>query len=73
MGTVIQHHQTAVQRIDLMHPTEHAPASAHQVGWYTQNGRVVGMKLEFAGGHVACLTYREIGELREAAETFDSE
>ena len=71
MGTIIQHHQTTVARIDLMHPTENAPASAWQVGWYTENGRVVGMKLEFAGGHVACLTYREIGELREAADAFE--
>lgn len=73
MGTVIHHHQTTAQRIDLMHPTEHVPASARQVGWYTENGRVVGMKLEFAGGHVACLTYEEIRELMAEAVTYFSE
>lgn len=71
MGTTTQHHQTNVQRIDLLHPTENVPASAHQVGWYTENGRVVGMKLEFAGGHVACLTYAEIRELKDAADAFE--
>lgn len=73
MATTIKHQQTTVARIDLMHPVENTPASASQVGWYVQNGRVVGMKLEFAGGHTCCLTYSEIGELKEAALSFISE
>lgn len=70
MATIIQHVQTTVTRIDLLHPVERVPASARQVGWYTQDGRVVGLKLEFTGGHTCCLTYEEIRELKEAAEDF---
>lgn len=71
MGRVIRHHQTNVQRIDLMHPLVNVPASAHQVGWYTENGRTIGLKLEFPDGHTAHLTYAEIRELKDAAEAFE--
>lgn len=75
MATVIQHHQTTVARIDLMHPTQNAPASARQVGWYANpaTGRVIGLRLEFPDRHTCCLTYEEIGALKEAAENFYSE
>ena len=75
MATAIKHYQTNVQRIDLMHLTQHAPTSTQQIGWYVTpiNGRAIGLKLEFPDGHTCCLTYEEIGQLKAAAENFNSE
>jgi hypothetical protein len=52
--------------IHLAHPITQAPAEAKQVGYYSQNGRAIGLKLEFADGYAADLTYGEIGRLRQA-------
>lgn len=73
MGILINQCETKIVRIDLLHPVERVPAVAEQVGWYAPNGRAVGLKLAFAGGHVACLTYEEIRSLVAAAEAFNSE
>ena len=37
----------------------------HPVGYYQQNGRNVGLVLQFPDGYTASLTYSEIGELQK--------
>ena len=64
---------TTAEPMTLMHPTEHAPATAERVGWYVAKGRTIGLKLKVPGGHTACLTYAEIRELQAGLEVFNSE
>ena len=64
---------TNAQPVTLMHPTEHAPATAERVGWYVAKGRTIGLKLQFPDGHIACLTYAEIRELQAGVAVFNSE
>lgn len=70
MGKLIPQCETTVQRIDLLHPVEGCPASARQVGYYMSNGRTIGLKLEFPGGHVASLTFGEIRDLQQDLRNF---
>lgn len=75
MGKLIRQRDVEIRRIDLLHPTQHAPAVATQVGFYMSptNGRMIGLKLAFAGGHVAELTFEEIRDLQAGLSNFNSE
>lgn len=52
---------------ELMHPVENVPAVAVEVDYWRQNGRAVGLVLQFCDGHRASLTYNEIEKLQKAA------
>lgn len=53
---------------ELQHPLHQVPAVAVQAGHYRQNGRNIGLELQFCDGHRASLTYDEIEELQRAAQ-----
>jgi len=50
---------------DLIHPLHGVPAVATQEGYWRENGRAVGLILQFCDGHRTSMTYSEI----EAAQT----
>lgn len=52
--------------IYLQHPNLSVPAEAQRVGYYYENGRAVGLVLQFPDGQRASLTYQEIERLRTA-------
>jgi hypothetical protein len=53
--------------IALAHPLLHVPAQAVTVNYFRNGrGRAIGYVVQFADGHLASLTYGEIGQLREA-------
>lgn len=58
---------------ELMHPVEGVPAVAIEVDYWRQNGRVVGLVLQFVGGHRASLTFDEIERLQEAMTAVEVE
>jgi hypothetical protein len=54
----------------LRHPElPDAPATmAEMVGYWQENGRYIGLRLQFQGEHhERCLTYAEIAKLQETA------
>ena len=50
--------------VQLTHPILGCPAVASIADWYRQNGRNVGLILEFPDGHTASLSYSEIEALQ---------
>lgn len=54
------------QTYELQHPLHQVPSVAVQKGYYQQNGRAVGLELQFCDGHRASLTYDEIDTLKRA-------
>lgn len=58
--------------IHLQHPDLHVAAEAQRVSYYYQNGRAVGLVLQFADGQRASLTYQEIERLRAAVAELEA-
>jgi len=55
----------------VMHPDENVPVEAQKVGYYLQNGRAIGLHLQFPDGRKVGFTYEEIrSSMARAAETF---
>jgi hypothetical protein len=54
------------QTYELQHPLHQVPSVAVKTGYYQQNGRPVGLELQFCDGHRASLTYDEINKLKRA-------
>lgn len=54
-----------LKHINLHHPQNKCPATAVQIGYYFQNGKQVGLKLQFPDGLVAELTHQEIRDLQQ--------
>lgn len=52
------------QTYELQHPLHQVPSVAVKKGYYQQNGRAVGLELQFCDGHRASLTYDEINALQ---------
>lgn len=55
-----------IAAVHLRHPLTGCPAVADPVRYYQQNGRNVGLVLQFPDGHTASLSYSEIGELQRS-------
>ena len=55
----------------MRHPLHGLPSTPKVVGDYMENGRFVGLKLQFADGHTASLTFAEIRRLQETDEEYD--
>ena len=58
-----------MKTIHLTHPIHNCPAVADVTGYHRENGRNIGLKLQFPDGHTASLTYTEIGELQDGPTT----
>ena len=50
--------------IELAHPILDVPATADILGFWRENGRLLGLELHFPDGHHAFLTFQEIQELQ---------
>lgn len=58
-----RHQLTAVA---LRHPLLNCPAVARPLDYYRVGGRNIGLVLQFADGHTASMTYKEIARLQAA-------
>ncbi len=55
----------------VMHPDDNVPVEAVKTGYYLQDGRAVGLQLQFPDGKRVGFTYEEIrSSMARAAETF---
>jgi len=52
---------------DLIHPLHGVPAVATQEDYWRENGRAVGLVLQFCDGHKTHMTYGEIEAARLAS------
>lgn len=68
IGRIRQQSPLHLAAVALRHPLNGCPAVAEPTGFYRQNGRVVGLVLQFADGHTASLTFDEIRELQATPE-----
>jgi hypothetical protein len=55
----------------VMHPDDNVPVEATKTGYYLQNGRAIGLELQFPDGRRVGFTYDEIrSSMAQAAEIF---
>lgn len=55
---------TKTDMIELNHPIFEVPATADILGFWQENGRLLGLELHFPDGHHTFLTFQEIQELQ---------
>jgi hypothetical protein len=60
---------TQPKTLTLSHPVTLAKGEARQVGYWHENGRAIGLKLDFGDGKVFRMKYDEIQRLKETAVT----
>lgn len=57
----------------LRHPLYGVPAIAKQIGYWYENGRNIGLELEFLDGHHCHMTYQEVEAAQDENDDYGDE